>query len=244
MADPDDFAKAYSGDACAYFVLLSKDGDKTFGPICATKAGVLDYEANDGDYIVRTYDKAYPTFYKEYKAKVTFGTFEVTGAGYRGGSVPRRSITVLKRSEHPIVVATPTPAATPTATPTAKPTATPSPTASGSASSSPSAKPTGLVIGGKLKGAIKTSTLNAGVTTVSFKLTSTFQAVLPVVAKGAKVSMTIKDPNGKSYSAPSVTVAKAGSLKLAPVKFSVAGKYKITIKVGTKTKVVALTVTK
>jgi hypothetical protein len=56
--------------------------------------------------------------------------------------------------------------------------------------------------------------------------------------------MTIKDPKGKSYSAPVVTVAKAGSVKLPSVKFSVAGKYTITIKVGTKTKTVTLTATK
>ena len=246
MADPDDFSKAYAGEACAYFVLLSRDGDKTFGPICATKAGALDYEANDGDYIVRTYDKAYPSFYKEYKAKVTFGTFEVTGAGYRGGSVPRRSITVLRKSEHPIVTATPTP--TPTASAATKPTATPTPTASGNPSPTPTpstaVKPTSFVIGGIVKGAVKASTLNAGVTIVTLKITSTFQAVLPDVAKGVKVSMTIKDPKGKSYSSPNVTVAKSGPLKLAPVKFTVAGKYTITIKAGTKTKVVALTTTK
>jgi hypothetical protein len=246
IADPDDFTKAFSGEACAYFVHQLKEGAKTYGPICATKAGALDYEANDGDYIIRTYDKAYPTFYKEYKAKVTFGTFEVTGAGYRGGSVPRRSITVLKKSEHPSVVATPTPTPTPSATATPKPSATPSPTASGSASPAPSAsaKPTGYVIGGKVTGAVKASTLTAATTKVTLKLSANFQAVIPTAKKGEKITMVIKDPKGKSFAAPVVKVAKAGSVKLPSIKFSVAGKYTITIKVGTKTKIVALTATK
>jgi hypothetical protein len=244
MADPDDFTKAFSGEACAYFVLIAKEGNKTFGPVCASKAGALDYEANDGDYIIRTFDKAYPTFYKEYKAKVTFGTFEVTGAGYRGGSVPRRSITVLKKSEHPVVVETPTPTPTPSATATPKPSASPSPTASASPSPSPSAKPTGFVIGGKVTGTVKASTLTAATTKVTLKLSANFQAVVPTAKKGDKITMTIKDPKGKSFTAPVVKVAKAGSVKLPSVKFSVAGKYTITIKVGTKTKIVTLTATK
>ncbi len=56
--------------------------------------------------------------------------------------------------------------------------------------------------------------------------------------------MTIKDPKGKSFTAPVVKVAKAGSVKLPSVKFSVAGKYTITVKVGSKTKIVTLTATK
>jgi hypothetical protein len=246
IADPDDFTKAFSGEACAYFIHKVKEGDKTYGPICASKSGALDYEANDGDYIIRTFDKAYPTFYKEYNAKVTFGTFEVNGAGYRGGSVPRRSITVLKKSEHPTVVATPSPSATPTpTTPSgAMPVPAPKPSASASPSPSPSAKPTGYVIGGKVTGVIKTSTLTAATTNVTLKLSANFQAVIPTAKKGEKITMTIKDPKGKSFNAPVVTVAKAGSVKLPSVKFSVAGKYTITIKVGTKTKTVTLTATK
>jgi hypothetical protein len=244
MADPDDFTKAFSGEACAYFIHQLKEGAKTYGPICASKTGALDYEANDGDYIIRTFDKAYPTFYKEYKAKVNFGTFEVTGAGYRGGSVPRRSITVLKKSEHPVVVATPTPSPSASATP--KPSASPSPTASGSPSPSPSAsaKPSGVVIGGKVTGTVKASTLTAATTKVTLKLSANFQAVIPAAKKGDKITMTIKDPKGKSFTAPVVKVAKAGSVKLPSIKFSVAGKYTITIKVGTKTKIVTLTATK
>jgi hypothetical protein len=50
--------------------------------------------------------------------------------------------------------------------------------------------------------------------------------------------MVIKDAKGKSYTVASLTVAKAGSLKLPAVKFTQRGSYTITIKVGSKTKIV------
>ena len=56
--------------------------------------------------------------------------------------------------------------------------------------------------------------------------------------------MVIKDAKGKSYTVAALTVAKAGSLKLPAVKFSQKGSYTITIKVGTKTKVVKINSTK
>jgi hypothetical protein len=100
------------------------------------------------------------------------------------------------------------------------------------------------VIGGKVTGAIRPTTLTAATTNVTLKLSANFQAVVPTAKKGDKITMTIKDPKGKSFNAPVVKVAKAGYVKLPSVKFSVAGKYTITIKVGTKTKIVTLTATK
>jgi hypothetical protein len=102
----------------------------------------------------------------------------------------------------------------------------------------------GYVIGGKITGALRPSTLTAATTNISMKLSANFQAVIPAAKKGDKITMVIKDPKGKSFTAPVVKVAKAGSVKLPSIKFSVAGKYAITIKVGTKTKVVTLTATK
>jgi hypothetical protein len=246
MADPENLTVGYSGTACAFFILKSKEGDKSFGPICAAKSGALDYEANDGDYIIRTFDKDFPAAFKEYVAKVTFGTFEVVGAGFRGGSVPRRVITTLKKSEFGNVAPPPTPTATPspTATPGVVPLPTPKPSTSASPSPSPSPKPTGYVIGGKVTGTVKASTLTAATTKVTLKLSANFQAVVPTAKKGDKITMVIKDPKGKSFTAPVVKVAKAGSVKLPSIKFSIAGKYTITVKVGTKTKIVTVTATK
>ena len=62
--------------------------------------------------------------------------------------------------------------------------------------------------------------------------------------KGDKVTMVIKDAKGNSYTVAAVTASKAGSLKLPAVKFTQKGSYTITIKVGSKTKVVKITSTK
>lgn len=244
MADPDNLTAAYAGVACATFTLKLKEGDKTFGPICATKSGSLDFEANDGDYTIRTFDKDFPASFKEYAAKITFGTFEVVDAGYRGGSVPRRIITTLKRSEfgNAAPAPAPTPTPTPKATPGVTPIATPSPTASGKATPTPSAsaKPTSFAIGGKVTGAVRPSTIAAATSSVAVKLSANFQPIIPAVKKGEKITMTVKDAKGASFTAPVVTASKAGNVKMPSVKFAVAGKYTITIKVGTKTKVVTV----
>jgi hypothetical protein len=250
VSDPDAPTQPYPGNACAIFIHRLKEGDKEYGPICASKAGALDFEANDGEYLIRTFVKDQPDKYKEYRARITFGTFEVVGAGYRGGSVPRRIITLLTQSEMAKVTPspTPTPSATATPTPSAKPTPSASPSASASASASPAAsaapKPRGFVVGGKVTGAVRPSTLSAAKSKVTLKLSANFQAIIPSVKKGEKITMVIKDPKGKSLTVANVTAAKAGTVKLPSVKFSIAGKYTITVKVGSKTKVVTLTATK
>lgn len=248
VSDPDAPTQPYPGNACATFIHRLKEGDKEYGPICASKAGALDFEANDGEYLIRTYIKGQPEKYKEYRARITFGTFEVVGAGYRGGSVPRRIITLLTQSEMAKVEPSPTP--TPTASPIPSATPKPSPTASPTASPSPSpsapaaAKPTGFVVGGKVTGAIRPSTLTAAKSKVTLKLSANFQAVIPSVKKGERLTMVVKDPKGKSLTVAKVTAARAGTIKLPSIKFSVAGKYTITIKIGSKSKVVTLTATK
>jgi hypothetical protein len=192
--------------------------------------------------------KDQPDKFKEYRARITFGTFEVVGAGYRGGSVPRRIITVLTQAEmaKATPAPTPTPIASATPTPSAKPTPSASPSTSTSASPLATAtpKPAGFVVGGKVTGAVRASTLSKAKSVVTLKLSANFQALIPSVKKGEKITMVIKDPKGKSFNVTKVTATKAGTVKLPSVKFSVAGKYTITIKVGTKTKVVTLTATK
>lgn len=248
VSDPEVPTQPYPGTACAIFIHRLKEGDKEYGPICASKAGALDFEANDGEYVIRTFVKDQPDKFKEYRARITFGTFEVVGAGYRGGSVPRRIITVLTQAEMAKATpsATPTPIASAIPTPSAKPSPSASPSSSPSPSPSATAtpKPSGFVVGGKVTGAVRPSTLSKAKSAVTLKLSANFQALIPSVKKGEKVTMVIKDPKGKSFSVAKVTATKAGIVKLPSVKFSVAGKYTITIKVGTKTKIVILTATK
>ncbi len=248
VSDPEAPTQPYPGNACATFIHRLKEGDKEYGPICANKAGALDFEANDGEYLIRTYIKGQPEKYKEYRARITFGTFDVAGAGYRGGSVPRRIITLLTQSEMAKVDASPSPtpsaSSNPSATPKPSPTASPTSSPTASPSAPAVVKPNGFVVGGKVTGAIRPSTLTAAKSKVTLKLSANFQAVIPSVKKGEKLIMVVKDPKGKSLTVAKVTAARAGTIKLPSIKFSVAGKYTITIKIGTKTKVVTLTATK
>jgi hypothetical protein len=138
----------------------------------------------------------------------------------------------------------PKPSVTPSPSPTAiVPTSTPTPSPSKAAITTKTST-FAVAPAGKTVGPVKSSTLSASTSSVAVKANTNFQPVLPTVKKGEKVTMVIKDAKGKSYTVAALTVAKAGSLKLPAVKFSQKGSYTITIKVGTKTKVVKINSTK
>ena len=155
----------------------------------------------------------------------------------------------------------PTPAPTPQVTLKPNPNMTPSPTASPTASPTPTpvltpttqetSKPAtpakelkilqGAVlvapVGAKITGPVTTTKLPTGNTDIVVKRNSNLQTVLPQVKKGERVTMVIEDSNGKRYTVASLVASKAGDLKLPNLKFGEKGTYTITIKVGTKTKV-------
>jgi hypothetical protein len=183
------------------------------------------------------------------------GGGSVGGGG--GGSGPAPTpIVSPSPSPTPTVSASATPTPTPTVSASAKPTpsATASPTPSAPSSSpTPSPSKAGVTTktdsfavapSSQVTGPIKASTLSAATTSVSLKSTSNFQPTLPVVKKGDKVTMVIKDAKGKNYTVAALTVSKSGSLKLPAVKFTKSGTYTVTIKVGSKTKIVKITSTK
>jgi alpha-tubulin suppressor-like RCC1 family protein len=248
VSNPDDPIAAYSGEACALFTLKSADGDKQFGPICASKAGALDYEANDGEYLIRTFDKAFPKFFKEYKAKVTFGTFEVTGAGYRGGSVARRVITVLKPSEYPVepvVVPTPTPSPTPTPTPTPSASAsasTPSPSPSASALTLTNMASNGSVSIASKALPAKKVTITAATTSTSVKKNTAIALSMNKIPSKSAISVVVTLPSGEKFTAASIKSYTKSSYTLPALAFSKSGNYVVTIKIAKTTKTVKIKV--
>ena len=252
ISSPANPQVPYPGEACAFFIHRLAEGDKQYGPICATRAGSLDFEANDGDYLIRTFDKNFPKFIKEYKAKVTFGTFEVVGAGYRGGSVPRRVITVLAESEYPATPiatpsATPTPTVTPSPTASPRPTATPTPSASPSASPSTTPAPSTIPVNKYLlgvpanKATVKVSAKGT-FSTVTQSLSKSFQILLPATNKSTAANVSVITPDGQSILILNrKTVAKKETASPA-IKFSKAGTYIITIREGSSVKTVRVVV--
>lgn len=250
LSDPDDASKAYAGDGCALFVHQLEEGPKTFGPVCASRAGALDFEANDGNFIIKTFDKSRPNVIKQYSAKVTFGTFEVAGAGFRGGSVPRRVITVPRATD---VAPTPTPSPTPTPTPTPTMSAAPTASATPVVTATPSASATPVVVTpvpipanpffAEVKSASVTKvSVKSGSSTISQSVKKPLQLVLPATAAATDVWIAIKLPTGRSMTVIRTT-SVAGKTTTAPaLKFTKPGKYTVTIKTGNTTKTVKITV--
>lgn len=257
ISNPDDATLAYAGEACAIFILKAEEGDKSSPAICASKAGALDYEANDGNFLIRTFDKASPKNFKEYKAKVTFGTFEVTGAGYRGGSVPRRVITVMKPSEYPVEpVVVPSPSPSPSATPSSSPSPSPSATPSASPSPSPSAKVANVKFSSLVQKQMAQIGLNvatnysmsAKVTIghqkkVEASITKPLTLTIPAVAKGLKARATVI-VNGKAISLGSLGSGDGKPTQLPALIFSKPGTYKVVVTIGQVTKSLSVTVKK
>lgn len=237
VSNPDDPMQAYAGEACAYFIHKLSDGDKQFGPICAAKSGALDFEANDGDFLIRVYDKSFPKDFKEYKAKITFGTFEVVGAGFRGGSVARRVITVLRPSERaPLVIETPAPV--PTSTP--RPTPTPTPSASPSASASPSPSPSkildltnnGAVVVTKKNATTKVITLSSTSSSLAIKKSTSIAPVIAKITSPIAIRVSVKIPSGELIKVAEVKSFKAKTYSAPILGFKKTGTYVLTFNIG------------
>ena len=241
LSNPDDPTLAYAGEACAFFILKADDGDKQFGPICASKTGALDYEANDGNYLIRTFDKAVPKNVKEYKAKVTFGTFEVTGAGYRGGSVPRRVITVLKPSEYPLEPAvTPAPLPLPipaeTLTPPAGTAVVSTDTSTAVTAPSSSSLPT-LSNNNYIKLIKKTNTtqkalLNSKTINLTMKKSGSLALTVEKIPARSSLTVTVTLPSGKKINAASIASYSKSTYSSPALAFKKSGNYVVTIKIG------------
>lgn len=176
--------------------------------------------------------------------------------GGGGGFAPMPSVSESataspKPSETPTVVATPTPSPTPIVVPTPSPSPTsvssPSPVATISPSAAPSAittKTSSFTAGSAVKGATKAVTITANNEKASTTLKTAISPILPTVKKGTAVTVTIKGSDGKSYVLASGKTTKTAAYKVPPVKFAKTGTYIMTIKVGSVTKKVTITVKK
>lgn len=182
-----------------------------------------------------------------------------------GGNTPTPPIApapVPSPASTPTAIPTPKPTPSAQPLPTSKATPTPSsvptPMASNSPSSNPSpsaaissvlpAKPIAAntsvaVVSNSIKPASVVQ-LNSGesVKTASVKKNSTFALTLPSVAKGTTVKQVLKGPDGKSFTLVSGTTTVAGQVSSPILKFAKPGKYTLTITLGTKNKVVTISV--
>jgi hypothetical protein len=199
--------------------------------------------------LIRTFDKASPKYYKEYKAKVTFGTFEVVGAGYRGGSVPRRVITVLKSSEFPVEqVATPSPSPSPSATPTPTPTpevttaATPAPTPTTSPSAVTTMANNGLISTIAKTSSTKKVTLISNKTNLSIKKSTTVALTVSKIPAKSPLSILVTLPTGEKFTAATIKSYAKASYSMPALAFTESGKYVIAFKIGKITKTITIKV--
>ena len=78
----------------------------------------------------------------------------------------------------------------------------------------------------------------------SFKSGSTFNIALPLVARGTKVTLTVKTPDGKSIALPAGTQPKVGRFVAPTFKLTLAGSYTFSISFGKSTRQLLLKVTK
>lgn len=252
LSNPDEPTQPYPGEGCAVFIHHLKEGDKQFGPICATRAGALDFEANDGDFTIKVFDKSRPNVTKDYTGKITFGTFEVVGAGYRGGSVPRRVITGPRASDvAPTPLPTPTPTPSPTQTPspsaTAKPVATQSATPVVTATpvpiaSTPPPIPANPFFAQVAPGNIAKAAIKPNTTVLAQSIKKPLQLVLPASKATEDIAVFIKLPTGKSMTVLRATPVQGAATVAPPIKFKKAGTYTFTIQQGKTKKTFKVTV--
>ena len=67
---------------------------------------------------------------------------------------------------------------------------------------------------------------------------------IPAVKAGTKVALTMKGPDGKTITIPTPKVSKSGTYKLPALQFKKSGTYTMTVKVGSTTKTIKVTVPK
>jgi hypothetical protein len=129
----------------------------------------------------------------------------------------------------------------------------PKPAISPTRGTSPSPRATGTASARNVKNYLATTTSKANLTTFTapvrnssliIKSTKNLSVTLPVLKKGTKIVSKVRTPNGAVFTLATITVKKAGSVKLPTIDFKKPGTYQLVTFINGKSSTLKITVKK
>lgn len=129
----------------------------------------------------------------------------------------------------------------------------PKPAISPTRGTSPSPRATGTASAQNVKNYLATTTSKANLTTFTapvrnssliIKSTKNLSVTLPVLKKGTKIVSKVRTPNGAVFTLATITVKKAGSVKLPTIDFKKPGTYQLVTFINGKSSTLKITVKK
>ena len=258
VVDPADQTKIYTKSVCVE--IFSRTLIPQFmGSGCSGADGRINVLVGDAKVLVRVFALGDGANFREYIGEVANDTFTLENVSFFPGTT-RFAITLPgAKVETPAPTPTPTPSPTPTVEPTPTPKPTPVPTVTPTPGEpdrifvpleptptpTPSATKSTFFTTTKSTSNLTKVSVKTTNTSVSTKIGKSLQLTLSTVGtKTAPVKISVKDPAGKTYQIVSVTVAKNKSYSAPIVKFAKAGTYTFTINIGTTKKTVTVKVSK
>lgn len=173
-----------------------------------------------------------------------------------GGAAAPAVIPSPPNTESPVPTAAPSPSTFIPADKTPlQPSLSPSPrpTVSPSRGVSPSPKSSSSALSQATKSFLTTTTSKANLTTftapaknasLTVKSTKNLSVTLPALKKGTKVVSKVRTPNGAVFTLATITVKKAGSVKLPTIDFKKPGTYQLVTFINGKSSTLKITVKK
>jgi hypothetical protein len=258
VVDPADQTKIYTKSVCVE--IYSRTLIPQFmGSGCSGADGRINVLVGDAKVLVRVFALGDGANFREYIGEVANDTFTLENVSFFPGTT-RFAITLPgAKVETPAPTPTPTPSPTPTVEPTPTPKPTPVPTVTPTPGEpdrifvpleptptpTPSATKSIFFTTTKSTSNLTKVSVKTTNTSVSTKIGKSLQLTLTTVGtKTTPVKVSVKDPAGKSYQIASVTVAKNKSYSAPIVKFAKAGTYTFIMNIGTTKKTVTVKVSK